>query len=100
MHLASTILAERVDGDTLAVTLPSGEKFSQKLRILLLHSLLASLLLPDFLPLLDQGQTLAVELAPGPRGNGHRCGSDHALKDYALCINSLYSILIACIISN
>ena len=95
MHLASTILAERVDGDTLAVTLPSGEKLC-----ILFHSLLASLLLPDFLSLLDQGQTLAVELAPGPRGNGHRCGSDHALKDYALCINSLYSILIACIISN
>ena len=53
-------------------------------------SLLASLLLPDFLSLLDQGQTLAVEHAPGKW-----FGSDHTLKDYALCEDS---ILIACII--
>ena len=89
MHLASTILAERVDGDTLAVTLPSGEKFSQKLCIPF-PPLLANLLLPDFLSLLDQGQTLAVEHAPGKW-----FGSDHTLKDYALCEDS---ILIACII--
>ena len=24
-------------------------------------------------------------------GNGHRCGSDHALKDYALCKDSLFN---------